>query len=109
MEKINHWCIICGKGYYACDSCDEIKSFRPWRKTADSIEHYQIYMILIQYRDGLISKEEALALLGDFDLSEKRKWEKTALVILDEILKDDESSKNNEKAKQKVYQKKNKI
>ena len=45
-KEINHWCVVCGKGYHACDSCNETKSFTPWRALTDSIEHFKIFTVL---------------------------------------------------------------
>lgn len=50
-NKINHHCIICGKGYYHCNDCNEMKSFSPWRKVACSTECYQAYLAFMEYRD----------------------------------------------------------
>ena len=51
MEKINHNCIICGVGYYHCNSCSQMKSFIPWRRIACSTECYQVYLAFLEYRD----------------------------------------------------------
>lgn len=51
MDKpINHWCKICGKGYYACNDCDS-RNYITWRAVACTPEHFQAYMILHAY-DG---------------------------------------------------------
>ena len=42
MEN-NHECIICGNGYYACNKCDKINS---WRRYVDTPSCYQLYLIL---------------------------------------------------------------
>jgi len=72
MEKANHWCSVCGKGYWACDTCTEIKSFTPWRSITDSIEHYKIHLLVTDYLNGNIKKEEAGKKLKDisYDLLE---------------------------------------
>jgi hypothetical protein len=56
--KPNHWCRICDKQFWACDSCDK-KLGIFWRQTACSEKHGTLYSILIDYRDGQISKDEA--------------------------------------------------
>ena len=80
-KKINHWCIICGKGYHACDSCDEIQSFTPWRKLACSPEHYKLYI--------LITKEEVKSMLVNIDLTGMKDFKESTKKVLDEILKED--------------------
>ena len=56
-EKPNHWCKICGVGYYACNDCDKQQN---WRAYACSVEHYQLYNILSFYNLGYASKEETI-------------------------------------------------
>lgn len=43
MSKLNHTCKVCGKKYYACDSCDEKTVFH-WRSVACSHECFIKYM-----------------------------------------------------------------
>ena len=63
-KEINHWCVVCGKGYHACDSCNETKSFTPWRALTDSIEHFKIFTVLKDFNNKLISKKEARELFN---------------------------------------------
>lgn len=88
-KKINHWCIICGKGYHACDSCDEIQSFTPWRKLACNPEHYKLYILLKQYNANVITKEEAKSMLANIDLTGMKDFKESTKKVLDEILKED--------------------
>lgn len=88
-KEINHWCVVCGKGYHACDSCNETKSFTPWRSLTDSIEHYKIFTVLRNFNNKLISKEEARELLSTVDLSDKDSFKDSSKKVLDEIFKDD--------------------
>ncbi len=85
-NKINHYCIICGKGYHACDSCMEIREFTPWRLLADKPSCFQIYMILDKYKKNLISKDEAREQLLHHDLREKDTYKESARKLVDEIL-----------------------
>lgn len=98
-QKINHWCAVCGKGYHACDSCDSAKSFTPWRKFTCTIEHFQLFMILREFNNGSIPKEEARSLIGNFDLSEKDTFKEGARVVIEAILKDDEVVRKTTKKK----------
>ena len=88
-KEINLWCVVCGKGYHACDSCNETKSFTPWRSLTDSIEHYKIFTVLRNFNNKLISKEEARELLSTVDLSDKDSFKDSSKKVLDEIFKDD--------------------
>lgn len=88
-EKINHWCIICGKGYYACDACSRIKNFTPWRTLADSAPHFQIYMIIRDYNNKKLSRQEARDALLKTDLSDMDSFKESARTALSEILKEE--------------------
>ena len=86
-DYINHHCIICGKGYHSCDSCNEIKSFTPWRTLTDTIEHFQLYNVLQDYVTKRITKFEARKELDKFNLSDKDSFTESAKNCIDEILK----------------------
>lgn len=88
-KEINHWCVVCGKGYHACDSCNETKSFTPWRTLTDSIEHFKIFTILKDYNNKIINKKEAKKMLSNIDLSDKASFKESSRKLLDEILKED--------------------
>ena len=67
QNNINHWCKVCGTGYYACDDCDRLGN---WRATACSPHHAQIYSALVFYGRGCSSKEQTAAYLKSLGLSE---------------------------------------
>ena len=98
-KDINHWCVVCGKGYHACDSCDEIKSFTPWRKLTDTAMHYQVFTVLKEYNNKLISKAEAIEMLSRLDISDKDTYKDSAKKVLDEILSEDKAPRKNSKKK----------
>lgn len=87
-EKINHWCVICGRGYHACDACNKTTNYTPWRSLADSQEHFQIFMILRDYNNKRIGKSEAKKLLSGMDLSGMDSFKAGARTVLEEILKE---------------------
>lgn len=87
-EKINHWCIVCGRGYHACDACENTKNYTPWRSLTDSAEHFKIFTILRDYSDKRISRDEARKLLSGMDLSHSDTFKDSAKKVLDEILKE---------------------
>lgn len=88
-NKINHWCVVCGKGYHACDSCNETKSITPWRSLTDTVEHFKLFTVLKDYNNKLINKTEARNLLSNIDLSGKDSFKDSAKNVLEDILKDD--------------------
>ena len=98
-NKINHWCIICGKGYHACDSCDSVKSFTPWRALADTADHYKIYMVIKQYNSKMITKNEAKTILENIDLTGMNSFKDNVKTVLNEILKEDVTTRKSSKKK----------
>ena len=58
-NKINHHCIVCGKGYHACDTCQNIKGIAPWRAYTDTGGHYKIFSILQDYNEKKLGAEDA--------------------------------------------------
>ena len=62
--KPNHTCRICGKKYFACDTCDE-KIGKTWRAVACTAEHYDIYYALWRYNYGEITEDEIKKILTD--------------------------------------------
>lgn len=102
-KEINHWCVICGKGYHACDSCNEIKSFTPWRSLTDTLEHFKIFTVLKDYNNHRISKNEAKKLLSGIDLSGKDTFKDSARKVLDEILSANTVKRKSTRKKQTTY------
>ena len=98
-NKINHWCVVCGTGYHACDTCDEIKSFTPWRALTDTVEHYQIFLILKQSNNGIIDKEEAKSMLSGLDLSKRDTFKESAKNVLNEIFKEEAQTRKSVRKK----------
>lgn len=60
-----NWCRICGKKYKVCDRCETARNRTPWRVITDTAEHYQIWIIIRQYKQNLITKEEAKEMLSN--------------------------------------------
>lgn len=88
-KKINHWCVLCGAGYHSCDLCNSQKTFTPWRTLTDTLEHFQIFMILKDYNNRRIDRKEAVELLSAFDLSDRETYKDSAKSVLADIFRDD--------------------
>lgn len=88
-EQINHWCKICGVGYYACDDCDKLGN---WRATACSPHHAQIYSALIFYTRNQATKEQTASYLKSLDISENEiaTFIPSIQILYNEIMTDDE-------------------
>lgn len=80
-DSLNAECLVCGKKYHCCLSCEKERSFRPWRSITDTIEHYKIHLILCDYHNGNIDKMEAKELLSrvSFDMKELRESVQTVI------------------------------
>ena len=101
-KNINHWCKVCGAGYYACNECDR-KIYIHWRAVACTPEHFQAYCTLHEYTGGSIDKNQAkevLASLVDTEVMEN--YPEPTRGLLKEIFADEETAKKqNVKSKQK--------
>ena len=87
-EKYNATCSICGKPYKICRTCQEIKSFTPWRTITDTLQHYTLFLVLSEYsrtKDKAKAKDELLKC----DLSEKESFKDSVKNMIDEIMKED--------------------
>ena len=62
----NHYCQICGKGYYACNKC---KKYNGYKLIVDTPTCYGIYLILVDYRQGVITQKEAEKKLRDNNIT----------------------------------------
>ena len=99
-QKLDHQCLICGTMYHACDTCQKIREYTPWRVLCDTQEHYQILLDIKSYDGGLLTREEAAADIakrgvkrGSYD-----DWPEGTRRKLDEILT---VEYNNKKSKKK--------
>ena len=87
-EKYNATCAICGQPYKICRTCQEIKSFTPWRTITDTLQHYSLFLVLSEYsrtKDKTKAKDE----LSKCDLSEKELFKDSVKNMIDEIMKED--------------------
>lgn len=102
MALINNAvCAICGSPYRVCQSCQNIKSFTPWRTVTDTLPHYVIYSILWDYtnkKDKVKAKEE----LNKCDLSELETFDEDVKRVIKEIMSEDKTTKVSVKKQQKL-------
>lgn len=68
MENLNSTCQICGTKYHYCGDC---RKHSNWRRIVDTPEHYQIVMILTDYREGVINDIEAARRFNDLGVTIK--------------------------------------
>lgn len=91
-QDINHYCIVCGTGYHACDSCSEVKQFKPWRVLTDTIEHFKIYMTLNSYNNKKISKQEAQEELKSLNLVGWESFKESSKKVIRELLESENTN-----------------
>lgn len=82
----NATCSICGKGYYMCNSCKDIKTLSPYKLHTDTAEHYKVYQILHGFNTGVYSIQEAKAKLQKVDLSDVDSFRDNIKSLIEVIL-----------------------
>lgn len=64
-------CTVCGKTYKTCLSCKNLDVTKPWRSITDTVDCYKIFLIISQYNNGYITKDEAKQQLGAISFNKK--------------------------------------
>lgn len=85
-KEINHTCIVCGTGYHACDTCNELKKINSWQRFTDTSNHYKIFQIINDYSHKVIDKKYAFNMLNKCDLKGYKNFYPNITKIIDEIL-----------------------
>lgn len=75
-------------------SCQDSK-INPWRSIVDSVEHYKIFIIIRDYENGYIDKNEANRLLNQRDLIGLENFVPEIKIIINDILKNDSKTLKN--------------
>lgn len=63
-------CIVCGKEYRGCRTCQDRIEYNPWRAVCDTPLHYQVYSVIQQIQGGVITNTEAIEILSHLNVSE---------------------------------------
>ena len=92
-------CVICGKQYKTCLSCQNEISLKPWRTITDEINCYKIFLVLSQYNNGYIKKDEAKKQLEKIRYNESELRESVRETIK-EIMSTSETKKNTSKTEE---------
>lgn len=92
MKSGRRECVTCGKLYKICRTCEEAKAQGRlfWRGTCDTTECYQVHMILKEFVDSLISKEDARAILENILTEEMLPYTENARGIIEKIFEQEE-------------------
>lgn len=94
-KELNATCSICGERYHVCNTCKSIKTLKPWRTITDTIDCYKIYMIIHDYKNGVLTKENARKKLDECALPNK--IQKHIKAAIDEIMSADKKVKSETK------------
>lgn len=57
-------CFLCGAEYEVCKMCTQVTQYTPWRKECDTARHWQIYMVVKDFRKGILKADEAKSQLN---------------------------------------------
>lgn len=82
------WCRVCGKEYKVCDHCETARNRTPWRIITDTPVHYQIWVIVYQYKSNLIDRNTAREMLLQvpFKMEEIQSFIPSVREIIEEII-----------------------
>ena len=88
-EYLNAKCAICEKKYHLCKTCEDVKTFPPWRTVTDTIDCYKIFLVLSEYTKTK-NKEQAKKELSTCNLKEKDVFAPHIKAAIDEIMAEPE-------------------
>lgn len=61
-------CIICGKKYKGCRTCEDRVEYNPWRRYADTPKHYQVFRVIKDINAEIITNTEAKEMLDNIGI-----------------------------------------
>lgn len=99
-QKPNATCDICGREYHICRTCQEVRSFTPWRSVADTFPHYMIFLALSEYtrtKDKRRAREE----LSKCDLSDSDTYRDIIKAAINEIMTEEKKGRTTRTGKRK--------
>lgn len=90
-QNNNATCQTCGSPYHVCRSCKEMNDsgIFNWRANCDTPECFQIFLIVLDYRDGGIGKREAKKQLMKLGYEKYIKVDNAVKRIVDSIMEPD--------------------
>lgn len=94
-KELNATCGICGERYHVCNTCKSVKTLKPWRTITDTIDCYKIYMVIHDYKNGILTKENARKMLDECTLP--KTFQSHIKVVIDEIMSTDKKVKQETK------------
>lgn len=103
-EYLNATCSICGEKYHLCNDCKNTMDFTPWRRIADSVNCYKIFLVLRDYTNKCATKAETKEKLTSCDLSNLETFQENIKESIKNIMAE-EKPKRTKKAVQKQPEK----
>ena len=84
-------CATCGKMYTPCVKCEEMRSqgILTWRATCDTVECFQVHLVLHGFYHNTMSKEEAKAHLDNLLTPEMVSYTDNARGLIEQIYHDE--------------------
>lgn len=70
MHEPNRECQVCGRAYYFCN-CHFNSDKHHWKMNCCDPMHYQVFIVALDLRDGVISADEARERLSNIGFSAK--------------------------------------
>lgn len=70
MASSTSWCRVCGREYSVCYTCAHTKIHTPYRTICDTATHYQVFLLVEQYRKGLADPALAQSMLKNLRISD---------------------------------------
>ena len=86
-EQLNAVCSICNNRYHVCNTCKSIQTLKTWRTVADTIDCYKIYMLIHDYKNGTLTKEDTHRKLAECTLPQT--FQPHIKAVVDEIMNHD--------------------
>lgn len=106
MSKKNiHTCILCGKEYKYCPSCDY--NLPAWKSIYDKEDCMTIFEVTRDYEHNLLTKEQAKEKIKDCDVSDKDNFFGNKKTLVEEILAEPVPEKQEQKNSQKYLKRQN--
>lgn len=86
-NRVNRECIICKSSYHYCPTCGSDSSKPTWYFIFDGENCHDIYEVCTQYRDKIITAEEAYETISKLDISKIENFADVTRLQIEEIIR----------------------
>ena len=84
-KRLNRTCICCGTNYRYCNRCAEDAGKPSWLRNFHDENCRKIFYAVNDFNHGEITASDAVKILKDCDLSNKKNFKKSIVDIIDKI------------------------